>query len=119
MIGGGGSEKRIPVSAAGEKVPATGRPSLTMTGVVLGTAEYMPLEQARGEIVDERADVFAIGAILYHVLAGVPPYQGEDANKIIEQVLEQPPKPIERKHRRAAGATSPTSHHTGSRSENN
>ncbi len=97
------SETRIPVSSAGEKVPATGRPSLTMTGVVLGTAEYMPLEQARGEIVDERADVFAIGAILYHVLAGVPPYQGEDANKIIEQVLEQPPEPIERKQRRVAG----------------
>jgi eukaryotic-like serine/threonine-protein kinase len=48
-------------------------PGLTRTGSILGTPGYMPPEQARGDEVDERADVHAIGAILYHLLAGQPP----------------------------------------------
>ncbi len=47
---------------------------LTVSGTVLGTPEYMPAEQAEGKSVDERADVYAIGAILYHLLAAAPPY---------------------------------------------
>jgi serine/threonine protein kinase len=47
---------------------------LTADGAVMGTPAYMPPEQARGRFVDERADVYALGAMLYHVLAGAPPY---------------------------------------------
>lgn len=54
---------------------------MTMTGAVIGTAEYMPVEQARGERVDERADVYAIGAMLYHVLTAQPPYSGAAQKK--------------------------------------
>ncbi len=77
-----GLAKRIGEPDPGDPVPRspleeTGlTDGLTHTGAVLGTPGYMAPEQARGEDVDARADVFAIGAILYHVLAGTPPRVG-------------------------------------------
>jgi serine/threonine protein kinase len=55
-----------------------GRESLTVMGAVMGTLAYMPPEQAYGDPVDERADVYAIGAILYHVIAGGAALPGRD-----------------------------------------
>ncbi len=63
----------------------------TIAGSVMGTPSYMPPEQAMGEAVDERADVYAIGALLYHVLSGVPPYVGPTADSVLELVLRTPP----------------------------
>jgi tetratricopeptide (TPR) repeat protein/tRNA A-37 threonylcarbamoyl transferase component Bud32 len=57
--------------------------TLTVAGAVMGTPAYMAPEQARGEPVDERADVFALGAMLYHLLAGVPPYNAKTATDVI------------------------------------
>ena len=54
----------------------TGDPSLTEAGHAYGTPGYMAPEQARGEQVDPRADVYQLGATLFHVLAGVPPFEG-------------------------------------------
>ena len=68
--------------------------SLTRAGSVMGTPNYMPPEQARGEAVDERADVYAIGAILYHALSGEPPFADHDAMKVVEAVALGPPAPL-------------------------
>jgi tetratricopeptide (TPR) repeat protein len=62
----------------------------TESGSVLGTPAYMPPEQARGEPTDERADVYAIGAVLYQMLAGRPPYEGQ-VEEVIEMVKLGPP----------------------------
>jgi tetratricopeptide (TPR) repeat protein len=61
----------------------TASSTLTVAGSVMGTPAYMAPEQARGETVDQRADVFALGAMLYHVLAGSPPYNARTATDVI------------------------------------
>src|SRR5262249_41201048 len=56
----------------------------TSMGEIIGTPAYMSPEQAKGLPVDERSDVFALGAMLYHVLAGRPPYEGDTATILPE-----------------------------------
>jgi tetratricopeptide (TPR) repeat protein/tRNA A-37 threonylcarbamoyl transferase component Bud32 len=63
----------------------------TAYGEVMGTPAYMPPEQARGEPVDERADVYAIGALLFHLLSGKPPYAGRTGDEVIDLVLASQP----------------------------
>ncbi len=77
---------------SGQRLPGK---DLTMVGAVVGTPAYMPPEQAYGDPVDQRADVYALGAILYHVVAGEPPFDGETAVAIILQVTSDPPPPVE------------------------
>ena len=78
-----------------EPVAAAASGSLTVAGTLLGTPAYMPPEQARGETVDERADVYALGAMLYHVLAGAMPYAASSSgDEILEQVRAGPPRPL-------------------------
>ena len=61
-------------------------PDATRDGTIMGTPAYMPPEQARGEQVDARADVFALGAILCEILTGKPPYtKGQSAQEVIVQ----------------------------------
>jgi tetratricopeptide (TPR) repeat protein len=66
----------------------------TTLGDVLGTPSYMPPEQAAGAAVDERADVYAIGSILYHVLAGEPPYGSASNVEILAALRHGPPRAI-------------------------
>ncbi|HEX2573453.1 MAG TPA: protein kinase [Polyangia bacterium] len=65
--------------------------SLTQTGAVMGTPAYISPEQARGHEVDERADVYSLGAMLYHALSGRPPYEGPSGRAILAAVLDRPP----------------------------
>ncbi|MBK9032119.1 MAG: serine/threonine protein kinase [Myxococcales bacterium] len=69
-------------------------PALTVAGAVMGTPAYMPPEQARGEVVDERADVFSLGAMLYHLLAGAPPYAAKTATDVIAAAIEGKVEPL-------------------------
>ena len=66
----------------------------TIVGEVLGTPAYMPPEQANGLAVDARADVYAIGAMLYHLLAGHAPYQADSTAELLSAVFAGPPAPL-------------------------
>ncbi|MEO8704217.1 MAG: serine/threonine-protein kinase [Kofleriaceae bacterium] len=70
----------------------TAQPGETTVGDVLGTPAYMPPEQAAGAAVDERADVYAIGAILYHLLAGRPPFVAQSHAELIAAVYSESPQ---------------------------
>ncbi len=87
-VGSGADAEGSPYRGA---APAVGE---TAAGEVLGTPAYMPPEQAEGAVVDERADVYAIGAILYHLLAGAPPYTGKTSLELLEAVKRGPPVPL-------------------------
>ncbi|MBI3722549.1 tetratricopeptide repeat protein [bacterium] len=76
---------------------------LTKTGASMGTPAYMPPEQASGESVDERADVYSLGAILYQALTGRPPFSGESDVNMIVAVLTKDPAPPSKLNARAAG----------------
>jgi tRNA A-37 threonylcarbamoyl transferase component Bud32 len=72
-----------------------GEQRMTQTGLSLGTPQYMSPEQAMGEKnVDKRADVYALGAVLYEMLTGEPPFSGATVQAIVAKVLtERPGKP--------------------------
>jgi hypothetical protein len=67
---------------------------LTQAGVVTGTPEYMAPEQARGEQVDARADLFSLGSVLYSCCTGIPPFRGATALAVLRRVTDQEPRPI-------------------------
>ena len=64
---------------------------MTQIGVLLGTAAYMAPEQARGRTVDERADIWAFGCVLFEMLAGRSPFAGESVTDILAHVIERDP----------------------------
>jgi tetratricopeptide (TPR) repeat protein len=79
----------------------SGSSTLTVAGAVMGPPAYMAPEQARGEPVDQRADVFALGAMLYHTLAGVPPYNARTATDVIAAAALGRVVPLMTRERRA------------------
>ena len=67
---------------------------LTQAGVVAGTPEYMAPEQARGEALDHRADLFSLGSVLYACCTGGPPFRGGSAVAVLRRVSDEAPAPV-------------------------
>ncbi len=73
---------------------ATAGESLTQTATVLGTATYLSPEQAQGETVDARSDLYSLGVVLYEILTGRPPFEGESPVAVAyKHVREEPVRP--------------------------
>lgn len=70
--------------------------ALTAAGTILGTPAYMAPEQLRGEEADARADLWALGAVLYEMLAGRPPFGGAILEAVLYSVVHEAPEPVDR-----------------------
>ncbi len=68
--------------------------SLTQSGVVAGTPQYMSPEQALGESVDHRSDLFSLGSVLYFVCAGHPPFRANSTPAVLRRVCDDRPRPL-------------------------
>jgi len=66
----------------------------TEIGMVMGTARYMSPEQARGQNVDARTDIFSFGVVLYEMIAGQPPFEGENNSDVLAAILKSEPPPL-------------------------
>ncbi|MFT0848157.1 Stk1 family PASTA domain-containing Ser/Thr kinase [Actinomycetaceae bacterium L2_0104] len=67
--------------------------TMTQTNSVVGTAQYLSPEQARGEVVDARSDLYSAGCLLYELLTGQPPFTGESAVSVAYQHVSETPRP--------------------------
>jgi beta-lactam-binding protein with PASTA domain/predicted Ser/Thr protein kinase len=72
---------------------ASGASTMTQTSAVIGTAQYLSPEQARGEAVDARSDVYATGCVLYELLTGHPPFVGDNPVSVAYQHVREDPQP--------------------------
>jgi len=80
---------------AGSAVPTgVGATALTASGAIVGSAPYMSPEQAAGRGIDERSDIFSLGAVLYEMLAGHRPFAGADGADTLAAILRDTPPPI-------------------------
>jgi len=73
----------------------SGLSRLTRTGTTVGTAPYMSPEQAKGEKVDQRSDLWSLGVVLYEMVTGRLPFRGEHEAAILYSVVNEEPKPLE------------------------
>jgi len=72
---------------------ASGATTMTQTSAVIGTAQYLSPEQARGEAVDARSDVYAAGCVLFELLCGHPPFVGDSPVAVAYQHVREDPRP--------------------------
>ncbi len=72
--------------------PTITTPAMTQAGMILGTAAYMSPEQAKGRTVDKRSDIWAFGCVLYEMLTGTRPFEGEDVSDTLAFVLTKQPE---------------------------
>ena len=68
--------------------------SMTQSGLIAGTPMYMAPEQARGQILDHRADLFSLGTVLYTMASGRPPFRASNTIAVLKRVCEDTPRPV-------------------------
>src|SRR5262249_11502413 len=68
--------------------------SMSQSGVVAGTPMYMAPEQANGDALDHRADLFSLGSVLYQMTCGGPPFRATSTLAVLKRVVEDKPRPI-------------------------
>ena len=89
------SESEMVEPAVPRDEAASGDGLLTVHGQTLGTPAYMAPEQAAGRLdeIDHRTDVYSLGAMLYEILTGQPPFSGVDTQELLQKVQYEHPKP--------------------------
>lgn len=80
----------MPTESAG-----TQQVTVTSPGIVVGTVQYMSPEQVRGKPLDHRTDLFSLGVILYEMATGTQPFHGENAQQLVQSILQDDPVPLE------------------------
>jgi eukaryotic-like serine/threonine-protein kinase len=88
-----GVEPRVKITDFG-LARAADDASLTQSGVIAGTPRYMAPEQAQGEVIDQRADLFSLGSVLYVMVSGRPPFRASTTLAVLKRVAEDTPRPI-------------------------
>jgi formylglycine-generating enzyme required for sulfatase activity/serine/threonine protein kinase len=89
-----GEEGRVKILDFGLARAAADNANLTQQGAIIGTPAYMAPEQAQGEPVDARCDLFSLGCVLYRMSTGQPPFKGADAvSTLVAVAMENPPPP--------------------------
>jgi serine/threonine protein kinase/Tfp pilus assembly protein PilF len=85
---------RVYVMDFGLAKPIRSADSITISDAIVGTPQYMSPEQARGDTVDRRTDVYSLGAVLYHALTGRAPFEGHSPAEVMMSVLADDPESI-------------------------
>jgi serine/threonine protein kinase len=88
------SDGRVLLADFGIARSINDRPDASAGELAIGTPRYIAPEQALGDQVDGRADVYSLGAVLYELLSGRPPYTAESTTRVLVQILEGPPPPL-------------------------
>ncbi len=96
----GDTEKGRPGEGDKTLIAVSPRPSVsaspnTTPGMIIGTANYMSPEQAAGKAIDARTDIFSFGVVLYEIISGDLPFEGETPMEIIAAIINKEPKPLD------------------------
>ena len=88
------SHDQVKIGDFGIARAASAKENLTQTGAVMGTATYFSPEQAQGLSVDPRSDVYALGVVLFEMVAGRPPFQGDNPVSVAYKHVREEPPPL-------------------------
>ncbi len=89
----GGAHERAKISDFG-LARAVDDATMTSSGLIAGTPMYMAPEQARGETLDHRADLFSLGSVFYQMASGRPPFRAANTVAVLKRVCEDTPRPL-------------------------